>query len=364
MHTRFTASPAMRDKVFCALSLTTYKGWLQDVEARGFGETGEVIMTTGNVRLLRILAGSMALALAAFLISACGLNGSQRTAIVEFAKSSEAFGATAKAQLTDLRKDELETSTRLLALTPGMALLPPIQEVPGRQGRRQPELDGSFTTQRMRQIIGAVTVVQNYGEMLQKLMLDTQEAELKAASGKLVASLSSLRTELGNTQITDAHLNAIGKAVEQVGRLIVEHQKYEAIKEIVPAVHPAIEDIGKSLTALFQVNGGLYAGALGSNDRTRGAAQKILKSSTYSITDRRYAAEVNRLAYERDQAIKLAFPKVAEAAAKMVKAHEKVKESLEKDPVSFEDIKAYRKTIEELVSIIEVFAPRLKGGVL
>ncbi len=299
--------------------------------------------------------------LVAMLTAACGLNSSQRTAIVEFAKSSEAFGGTAKAQLADLRKDELETSARLLALTPGLALLPAIQEMPGRQGRRQPELDGSFTSQRMRQIIGAVAVVQDYGALLQKLMLDTQEAELKAASGKLVASLSSLRTEAGAKQITDAHLNAIGRAVEQVGRFIVERQKSQAIKEIVPAIHPAIEEIGESLAALFRANGGLYNGALASNDRTRMAAQRVLKANTYSITDRRYAAEVNRLAFERDQAIKLAFPKVAEAATRMVKAHAKLRESLETDSISFEDIRAYRKTVEDLASILEVFAPRPKG---
>ena len=272
------------------------------------------------------------------LLAGCGLSGAQRDAISKFSKASAALAETSSAQLVEIRTDYIEMRIERQKL--GQS------EVSG-------DFDGPLTPKDIRGPIKAATVLKNYGDLLRSLVADTQEQELKSAADKFINSVRGLDKE--KRKISDEQLEAVGKLIVRIGGMWIEHQKAKAIKEIVPVAHEQVAKIGELMAEDFDRTAGLIATAYD-------LEIKRLKADTISLllrekeisAARSLAVDARKLSFDGERRLTAVLPGLKTASTEMVKAHKRLVDLLISDELSIDDIKAFGKSVEDLLGAVFV----------
>jgi hypothetical protein len=278
--------------------------------------------------------------LAALLLltaSACGLTTTQRAAVRNFSQATSALGEATSGQFVQMRDQVIEMNTVRIGLAGPRA--------------QETNLDGAFLFKDVMARTQAASTLQTYGDLLQGLVDDTQEQELQTASDKLVNSVRGLPG--ASKRLSDAQLNAIGKAVQQVGGLWIEYKKRKALKTIVPTAEPQIDALCDLLAADFDPDANnLASGYLNAASRLRTVSDTSVKSATNPET-RVAAAAAYQLA-EAARARRDVLAQAATAATQLKTANKDLGEAIESDQVTTDDLKGYAATVKTLVDTIKV----------
>jgi hypothetical protein len=277
------------------------------------------------VRLIAVLS-------LAVLGSGCaGLTASQKAAITEFSRATNAVGQMTQAELTEMRERMIQTNQRRLVLRGKDSGLTPAGP-----------LDGNLTVSNVSVVVAAATALQGYGEMLEALATDTQTAELQGAADKFTTSLG----RVPNVKLSQGESDAIKGAVVFAGQLFIEAKKARALKTIVPKAKPAIDQICDTLTRDFDFQqGGLAQDLATANESLFGAAAAAFQDApagsdasaigvrSFSLPALQYAVE-GRL--RQDEILK----RISSAATAIKKANAALADALATDRFTLEDVKS------------------------
>jgi hypothetical protein len=275
--------------------------------------------------------------------SACGLTTAQKEAVSQFGRASTGFGAAVSTELVDMRNTVIDLNSNVLALAP--------KRLTSR------DLDGAFTLRNVDARVRAANVLQTYGELLVALVEDTQAKELQTAAGNFTTSVRGLDPD--KVRLSDADLDAAGKAVAAVGGLIVEHKKAQALKIIVPKAHPQVEQLGRLFAGEFEPEKGEMAVNFGAEVlKATGATDSVLDAERATVSDRAVAAVAYRKASDAALKAKAVFPDLHKGAVTMVAAHARLVEALANDRIQIDDIKSFAKTVQSLVASVRSLSNR------
>jgi hypothetical protein len=137
-----------------------------------------------------------------FLLSGCGLTGTQQQAAARFARASAGLGEFTAKEFSGLRELTIEMNTRDVVIN-GKAKLT--------------DLDESLNPADVSARISAATALSSYGQLLLSLVEETQEAELKAASDDFVDSFK----HVSEKTLSDDQLEELG-TLDEIGERAIE----------------------------------------------------------------------------------------------------------------------------------------------
>ena len=277
---------------------------------------------------------------ASLALSACGLSQNEKEAVAEFSRAATVMGEAASTQVVQSRETYIELTTQYMALKPA---------------ENPDSVDGALSPENVEIRVKAARTVQAYGMLLLSLVQESQTQEIKAAGGAFTSSIRALDTDA--QVLSEQQLDAIGKLIVGIGGLWVEEQKADALKKIVPEAHPQVAKIGELFDIEFSAKGGVIPSALDARARkVLVFAGKVLDEKNVAVSERRVAAQAKAFALAVQQRADHSLPSVSAAAEEMVKGHDALKKSLESGDVSLTDIKAFAKSVEDLIAAAAVFA--------
>lgn len=269
------------------------------------------------------------------LLSACGLTATQRDAAGQFAKASANLGSFASDEFPKLRNAVIEMNMKNVAL--GVT-------------SKGKDLDGPFDVTRTTTRVKAAEHLSKYGQLLQALVQETQEQELKDASDAFVSSASNIP----GLTLNEKNAEAAGAIVQRIGGWFIELKKCRAVKKIVPDHQEDVDKIINLLIADFTVEGNnLASGVESVAMRLQGNAEPVWADPDASVSDRFFAIKGKRLAEQHLQRLNTVESKAVKALEQLKKANGTLVAALEKD-ASFEDIKALGKQVNELADAVKV----------
>jgi len=270
-------------------------------------------------------------------LTACGLTTPQRAAVRNFSQATTALGEATSGQFVQMRDDVIRMNTARSELAA--------------PGAHDGALEGAFVFKDVMVRTQAANTLRDYGELLQALVDDTQEKELQTAADKFVASVRGLP---GSEQkLSDAQLNAIGQAVQQVGLLVVEWMKKRAIEKIVPEADPQVAALCDLLAADLNPDGNrLATGYLNTASRLRTVSDTSVKSASNPET-RAAAAAAYQLA-EASRARSEVLERAAAAAIELKAANKALSDAIASNEVTSDDLKSYATTVQTLIDTIKV----------
>ena len=273
-------------------------------------------------------------------LSACGLSQNEKEAVAEFSRAATVMGEAASTQVVQSRDTFIELNTQYMALQPAENLR---------------SVDGVMPPERVEIRVKAAKTVQTYGMLLLSLVQESQTQEIQSAGGAFTGSIRAL--DANSQVLSDQQLDAIGKLIVGIGGLWVEEQKADALKKIVPEAHPQIAKIGGLFAEEFSTDVGAIPSALDARARrVLLSAGSVLDEEDAAVSERSVAAQAKAYALAVQQRANRTLPSVSVAAEKMVKGHDQLVKSLESGEISLSDIKAFAKSVEDLVAAASVFA--------
>jgi len=277
------------------------------------------------------------LALLFLTVTACGLTTTQRAAVRNFSQATAALGEATSGQFVQMRDDVIRMNTARSELAA--------------PGPHEGALDGPFAFKDVVVRTQAASALREYGELLQALVDDTQEKELQTASDNFVASVRGLPgTE---KKLSDNQLNGIGQAVREVGSLVVEWKKKQAIEHIVPEADPQVAALCDLLAADLDPDGNrLATGYLNAASRLRTASDSSVKGSS-NPTTRAAAAAAYQFA-ETSRARRDVLERASAAATKLKAANKALTTAIASNEVTSDDLKSYAATVQSLIETIKV----------
>jgi len=267
---------------------------------------------------------------ALFPLLGCGLSAVQRGAVTEFSRATATLGATTSAELLRMRAKTIDMNERRLRLGAPTADQPD-----------HTDLDENFDPAVVLVRMQAAEAVQDFGVLLLALVEASEEKPLEEASDRFVQSVRRLGSE--NRRLSDEQLEAVGKAVQAVGGLIVEAKRARAVKEIVGSSR---EQVARLLELL---EGDLDPGANRLATQYLLTTERLLVAADGGLEGARpQAVEAMRLGMEERNRRDAVLAPAAQAVGRMRAAHARLAEVLEHDEVSLDDVRAFGASVRGL----------------
>ena len=265
-----------------------------------------------------------------FLLSGCGLTGTQQQAAARFARASAGLGEFTAKEFSGLRELTIEMNTRDVVID-GEAKLT--------------NLDESLSPDAVSARISAATALSSYGQLLLSLVEETQGAELKAASDDFVGSFKRVS---GKT-LSDDQLEALGTLVQGIGGLLVEYKKAKAVKRIVKEAKPDVDKICDLLIADFNRTGlGVGQGVDVTITRLKADVDYALATPGVDHQRRLVAVEAFKLADDAKNRLNVLGSQAVKTLTTLKSANQQLASAMENDESSIADIQALGKQIKEL----------------
>lgn len=155
-------------------------------------------------------------------LAACGLTTTQKAALTQFGAATSDFSTIGRSEFVHSRDEVIEMNRSRLEL--------------GDDSININQLDGLLTVERVQDRLVALAALQEYAQLLEKLVSTFDQGELKGATDSFLASLR--RVKGVNLQANDAE--AIGKAVVLVGGVFLEYKRAKAVRQVVEFAHPYV----------------------------------------------------------------------------------------------------------------------------
>lgn len=287
-------------------------------------------------------------------LAGCGLTKAQKGAFTSFGQATATLGAISKEQFQGGRENVIQMNRQRLAIE--KKTLPP-KKPDGTPADRSfyancLNLDSGLNPTNIGIRVEAVELLTQYGNLLVAFSTETQEKELTAASSKFTDSVKGFP----NNPLSAEEINGLGQIVVVAGKMLVEHEKKEALKKIIPTVSPMITKVCDALENDFDLNRkGVAADILNTQDRLANAAIDGLKREEGSIDDRLLLIDGFSFADQNKVSIETASTKILKAVESLRKANIKLTILIEDENISIEDIKAFSDDVKNLANAIKPF---------
>ena len=277
------------------------------------------------------------------LLAGCALTGQQKAAVSQFSDSAVVLGDTTSSELRAMRDATVKMTLERLLLG-GKSKDPNLGD--------QASLDRGFDLDRVETIAGATRALSAYGRSLAALVDDRQTAELRAASNEFVASLGRVPAARG--QMSDAQLQAIGTAVQEVGGLWIESKRRQAITTIVRASRPAVDTLCELLARDFDPAAGWVVRQL------QVIEDPLMAEATNRFYDgrtddeRKAAIGAFRLVHDSRMRRTEVLKRVSEGAAAMKQANGALARAVEDSAWSMQDIQDFAQKARSLQTAVKL----------
>jgi len=271
------------------------------------------------------------------ILSGCGLTPVQQEAVSRFAKASGAIGEISASSFSQSRDAVVKMNLMSIAVKGKASII---------------NLDGSLNPDDILQRISAATSLKSYGELLVALAENTQEAELKEASDNFVDSFKTV----SNKKLTDEQLESLGIIVREIGGLLVEYKKAQAIKKIVLETEDDVQLICTLLENEFDKH---YPGVAKEFDDTINrlkADTDIALAEEKGIQNRLIAIEAYQFATTNKEKLNDLAKKIRSLVSSLKKANTQLVSAIKNESHSISDIRAMGTQFKELSDAIRVFS--------
>jgi hypothetical protein len=285
---------------------------------------------------------ALTLAVLAAVFAGCALTAQQKAAVSQFSDSATTLGDVSSSELKVMRDETIKMTTERLLLG-GKSKDPNLGD--------QTSLDRGFEVTRVETVSGATRALAAYGKSLAALVDDTQSADLKAASNEFVASLG--RVPAAKDKLSDKQLEAIGTAVQEVGGLLVEWKRKQALTTIVRESRQAVDQLCDLLARDFDPQRGWVAQQLLVVEAplVGAATDALFNARTYN--DRKTTLEAFRLAQGSRMRRTEVVKRVADTAKAMKKANEALAQAVENSAWSIQDIQSFAERARSLQTAVK-----------
>jgi len=282
-------------------------------------------MSGSTTSAVRLTLGGLILVTA----TGCGLTVEQKAAVSRFSRSTAAVGETTSNEMIRMRGMVIQMNAA------SYVIMGKVTD-PSLDAPKLTDLDHNFTVSNVDTVVQAATALQAYGELLQALVDDTQQKELKSAAESFVASVKTVP----GAKLSADQGDLIAVAIEQLGGLYIEWKKKKAVKTIVTQAKDAVTGVCQLLATEFDPQ---QADALGSQFqkvtvRLQAEASHLARST--SITDRSVALTAYQLSVEARKRREEIFSKISRAAGGIRDTNHSLVSALATDTWAFEDAKA------------------------
>jgi hypothetical protein len=292
------------------------------------------------------------------MLQGCGLTKTQKHEIEVFGKAASTLGASSEEQFLDGRENVIQMKRLRLAIE--KKVLP--QEQPdGSAATREfyaskiLDLDSGLDKDNIDIRVAAVDLLQQYGNLLAAFSGETQEKELNDASDKFTRSLE----KFPDNPLTGDEIKGIGELVRVAGGMLVEHEKKETLKKIVPKVSPLINKICNSLENDFNPDKKGVAGNIHQvQDRLASEAIDGLKRPRESLSDSLVLIDGLALAEKNKEQLDSVTKQILKTTYSLRKANEQLLNVITHNKIGLKDIKEFGEDAADLAKAVKPFMSR------
>lgn len=297
----------------------------------------------------------------AIALFGCGLTPIQKQQVSQFATATESASTTTQDQFKSTRDKVIELERRRLIMR---------KEAPP----KSLDLDGGLSASGIATQIGTLKALQSYGDILNKLATNDQgEAIAKAATSFLTQFEAAKKTQDSEYKLDDDKNNAALGAIGIVSSWFVEREKKKHIKAIVAAYSKDVGDLSQLLKNDLTLaedslcieeskrkprtstsRTGVIDIYCTSADALSELASDILKDKNYSFAEREFAYHSYVLALQAREEISALSDQGGKVVSKLSTANDQLKNVIETDNYTSDDIKAFAQQVDELQTYIKV----------
>jgi len=274
----------------------------------------------------------------AFGLCGCGLTVSQKTAINAFAASTTELGKLAADEFKVDRDDVIS-----------------INQMTKRLGGSPSSVDGGLTIAQVQVRTQAVLALRRYGDLLQLLTASNQTEQLKLASDAFVSSLSKIK----GIDLTSSEYGAIGEAVEQIGGLLIEYERKQAIADVIKNTHRSILIVVNLILQDFDRNQEFWS--LAYDKSIQDLRQQINLANQILIPNSDLASnslikEAESLVDEKENKFSNLSDKIIESCERLKTAESALLNVINYENYSIDDINLYIKTVQDFVDVAKILS--------
>ena len=286
-------------------------------------------------KLLWIFSSAMMIV----FLSGCALTSTQKEAASRFAQASADIGDFAATEFNHFRAATIDMNVTSIAIHGKAKLL---------NDKNEPNLDEALKPESVIERVKSAQALSSYGKLLLSLVTETREAELKQASNNFVNSFKSV----SGKKLSDAQYEGLGQLVHAIGSFWVEAKKAEAVKSIVKNAGPDIDKLCDLLIEDFDKVGLHSAQGFDATISNLRADADIALAKSTSYTDRLIAINGFKQAFvEREHLNHISKTAIA-SLTKLKAANVQLKQAIESNNLSIDDIKAVGQEMNNLRSAI------------
>jgi hypothetical protein len=269
-----------------------------------------------------------------FLAAGCGLTARQKSAVSGFSQATAAMSDEMMTGFVKTRNDVISLRRQMLQLHSGSVKL----------NSPALDLDGPLDVSELDRRLRAAAVLGQYAQLLSALVEDTQTPRIKAASDQL---LSSLR-QIDGVHLSDAKADAIGSLILKIGGLLVEAERKKAARQVIVDTRQPLETVAKLVDQDFDREKLFWVGALvqthvAITNTLAKQMQELMVDEPISDNDTNLVWTEASIAIQQDRFNSL-----------LVDSQTKLAETVELCKKMHETLVQFRKTNEEMYSLIQV----------
>lgn len=284
----------------------------------------------------------------------CGLTKTQKEGISSFGRAASTLGKASSEQFVAFRNDTIAMNKERLAIEgKKLSTTTPDGKLADRAFYQEDiNFDSGLDPDNIKIRMNAVNLLSSYGELLVAFSEESYKEKLRESADRFAGSIASFP----NSPLSKDKVDDLGKLVQSVAGIWVEHKKKSVLQEVVHTVSPLIQKICDSLEKDFDIkkdgvtkNVNLVQANL--------ASESIdgLKKDTTTINDRLVLLNGFALADDCKKKLDLGSDRVLKAVDAMRKADKELVDLMSNKHISIDGIKSFYSATKDLVDSLKPF---------
>lgn len=277
----------------------------------------------------------------------CGLTADQRKAVTSFSSSASDLGSASGEEFSQMQGTAVKLNTALYSGgDPAIS-----SEI--RQGLYR-NLYGNFTPDRMALRIQLAQNLQKFGTLLNQLATTSETDQLSNAAGNLSANLKSLPPNL--RFVSDNNADAIEKVVEEVGGILVEYKRKNAIRSIIELYNPQIIGACNLIHDDFDISQPHLGEQMNLvNGRLLQSTISTLRQEPDNPAVRSEGISDYALAYQTKAHIDTVYSSIMKSSTRCISADQALVKAMSSEEFSPDDIVSFETEVQQLVAALKSF---------
>lgn len=288
-------------------------------------------------KLVQLISSSLAVA----LLTGCGLSNYQVVKTQTFGAATASIGKLGEEEFVNIRNGIIEMNKKLAVID-------------HTKTAKNLTFDKPTYAQPTSIRIAASKALKYYGELLVKLSAEDRNENLQAVSNAL---LNNVEVALSK-EFSSEKKDAINTIIVNLGSFWVEKKKLDALKVIIPAYEDAVNKLADLMSEDFSVENG----ALGYLKAYQVTAKRLKNISIrlinagdrYTILERSYIINAYASAEEAIVKSERLSEKAQRVISSLKNANTELVKVIQEEKYATDDIKKYRKQLQELVNMYQV----------